>query len=130
MSTVASPLVRPAGEVSSVAELRKNDPATAVAMWKRRVGETPNRAAFRYHDGGGWRSMTYAEADAAAREIAAGLVARGVVPGDRVCLVSQTRLEWVLFDIGILLAGGVTVPITPRTPPSSASSSCAMPGRR
>ena len=35
----------------------------------------------------------------------------GVVPGDRVCLVSQTRLEWVLCDVGILLAGGVTVPI-------------------
>jgi long-chain acyl-CoA synthetase len=33
------------------------------------------------------------------------------VPGDRVCLLSQTRLEWVLCDIAILLAGGVTVPI-------------------
>ena len=46
-----------------------------------------------------------------AREIAAGLVARGVLPGDRICLVSQTRMEWVLCDLAILLAGGVTVPI-------------------
>ena len=50
--------------------------------------------------------MTFAEADAAAREIAAGLVAPGVVPGDRVCLLAQTRLEWVLCDVAILLAGG------------------------
>ncbi len=55
--------------------------------------------------------MSYAEADAAAREIAAGLVAGRRGPGDRVCLVAQTRLEWALCDVGILLAGGVTVPI-------------------
>ena len=60
---------------------------------------------------GGWRATTFREADAMAREIAAGLVARGVVPGDRICLVSQTRMEWVLCDVAILLAGGVTVPI-------------------
>ncbi len=55
--------------------------------------------------------MTFGEADAAAREIAAGLVATGLVPGDRVCLLAQTRLEWALCDVAILLAGGVTVPI-------------------
>jgi long-chain acyl-CoA synthetase len=111
VTTVSSPTRRPTSEVARLQAVRKDDPPTAVAMWKRRVGKTPNSAAFRYYEGGGWRSMTFAQADAAAREIAAGLVARGVVPGDRVCLLSQTRLEWVLFDIGILLAGGVTVPI-------------------
>ena len=39
------------------------------------------------------------------------------MPGDRVALVSQTRLEWVLADVGILLAGGVTVPIYPQSTP-------------
>jgi long-chain acyl-CoA synthetase len=92
-------------------DVRKNDPRNAVVMWKRRVAATPEQIAFRYHDGGGWRSMTFAAADAAAHEIAAGLVARGVVPGDRVCLLSQTRAEWVLCDVAVLLAGGVTVPI-------------------
>ena len=55
--------------------------------------------------------MTFGEAEVAAREIAAGLVAGGVVPGDRVCLLAQTRVEWALCDVAILLAGGVTVPI-------------------
>ena len=57
--------------------------------------------------------MTWKQADDAAREIAAGLVARGIVPGDRVCVLAQTSLEWILCDVGILFAGGVTVPIYP-----------------
>ena len=92
-------------------EVTANDPRTAIDMWKRRVAASPDAAAFRHHDGKGWRSKTFREADAMAREIAAGLVARGVLPGDRICLLSQTRMEWVVCDLAILLAGGVTVPI-------------------
>jgi long-chain acyl-CoA synthetase len=92
-------------------DLRKNEPRTAVEMWKRRVAKRPAAPAFRHFVGESWKTISYAEADAAAQEIAAGLVAAGVVPGDRVCLVAQTRLEWALCDVGILLAGGVTVPI-------------------
>jgi len=98
-------------DAAPVADLRKGEPRTAVEIWKRRVAATPDRHAFKRYLDGAWVPMTWGEADVAAREIAAGLVARGVVPGDRVCLLSQTRLEWVLCDIGILLAGGVTVPI-------------------
>ncbi|HXI59981.1 MAG TPA: AMP-binding protein, partial [Polyangia bacterium] len=94
-----------------LAELRKNEPKTAVEMWKRRVARSAGRPAFRHKEGNAWATMTWAEADAVAREIASGLVAQGVVPGDRICLLSQTRLEWVLCDLGILLAGAVTVPI-------------------
>jgi long-chain acyl-CoA synthetase len=101
----------PAAAPAAVADLRKDDPPTAVELWKRRLAATPEAVAFRYYDRDAWQGMTFREADVAAREIAAGLVARGVVPGDRVCLLSQTRLEWVLCDLGILLAGGVTVPI-------------------
>ncbi|MDP2291726.1 MAG: AMP-binding protein, partial [Actinomycetota bacterium] len=45
------------------------------------------------------------------RRLAKGLVAAGVVPGDRVALMSHTRFEWLLVDYAILHAGGVTVPI-------------------
>jgi len=92
-------------------DLRKDDPPTAVELWKRRVAASPDAVAFRYHDKDAWQGMTFREADGIAREIAAGLVARGVVPGDRICIVSQTRLEWVLCDIAIMLAGGIAVPI-------------------
>ncbi len=106
-----TPLAEPAPARTELAALRKDDPRTAVELWKRRLAASPDAVAFRYYDKDAWQGMTFREADASAREIAAGLVARGVVPGDRICIVSQTRLEWVLSDIAILLAGGVTVPI-------------------
>jgi long-chain acyl-CoA synthetase len=43
--------------------------------------------------------------------VAKGLIAKGIQPGDKVCLYSATRLEWTIFDIAIWTAGAVTVPI-------------------
>jgi long-chain acyl-CoA synthetase len=45
------------------------------------------------------------------RALAKGLIASGVAPGDRVVILSHTRLEWLLLDYAILAAGAVTVPI-------------------
>jgi long-chain acyl-CoA synthetase len=45
------------------------------------------------------------------RRLAKGLIASGVREGDRVVLMSHTRLEWLLTDYAILAAGAVTVPV-------------------
>jgi long-chain acyl-CoA synthetase len=37
----------------------------------------------------------------------------GIAAGDRVAILSQTRVAWVEADLGIVLAGAVTVPIYP-----------------
>ena len=84
---------------------------TVVDLWSRRVAASGGATAFKHKVGDTWQALTWAEADRAAREIAAGLVAAGLAPGETVCLLSQTRLEWMLCDIGVLLAGGVPVPI-------------------
>ncbi len=42
---------------------------------------------------------------------AAGLIRLGLNPGDRVCILSFNRLEWIVADLGIMTAGGVNVPI-------------------
>src|SRR5262249_16162865 len=41
---------------------------------------------------------------------AAGLVAAGVRPGDRVGLLAENRVEWLIADLGILTAAAVNVP--------------------
>ena len=40
----------------------------------------------------------------------ATLRARGIAPGDRVLLVSENRPEWLIADLAIMAAGGITVP--------------------
>ena len=55
--------------------------------------------------------VTYAELGTAVREIAGGLAALGVEPGDRVAILASTRPEWTLVDYGALAAGATVVPI-------------------
>ena len=45
------------------------------------------------------------------REIGLGLIALGIQPGERVCLLAKTRIEWTYCDFAIASAGGVAVPI-------------------
>jgi long-chain acyl-CoA synthetase len=90
--------------------------ATSVArMALDRVAATPDAEAFRYPGpgGSGWQSLTWAETGERVRAIAAGLLALGLRPEDRVGLISSTRVEWILADLGILCAGGATTTVYP-----------------
>jgi 1-acyl-sn-glycerol-3-phosphate acyltransferase len=58
-------------------------------------------------------AWTYAQLAAAAREVAAGLQAEGVAPGQSVAIMLPTSLEFFSSYFGILIAGAVPVPIYP-----------------
>jgi long-chain acyl-CoA synthetase len=47
------------------------------------------------------------------RDVSLGLAALGIAAGDRVAIISESRPEWLLADLAVLLAGAVTVPIYP-----------------
>jgi long-chain acyl-CoA synthetase len=95
------------------------EPATALDLWTHRVRQSGSASAFRFKQDGAWRDLSWTEADIAAREIGAGLVALGLGVADKVCILSQTRLEWVLTDLGCVLAGLVSVPIYPSSTPAT-----------
>jgi long-chain acyl-CoA synthetase len=88
--------------------------AALPASASERFGES---AAARYKDGEDWRELTYTEFGAAVQEVASGLVELGIEAGDRVCILSDTRLEWTLASYGISAAGAVVVPIYPTNSP-------------
>ncbi len=88
------------------------------------VAALPGRAAERFgdnvaarHKDGDWRELTYAQVGEAIDEVALGLIELGIEPGDRVCLLSDTRVEWTLASYGISAAAGVVVPIYPTNSP-------------
>jgi long-chain acyl-CoA synthetase len=73
--------------------------------------QDPGRAMFAVQAGGAWQPVTAAEFADRVRAVAAGLVASGIRPGDRVGLMAATSLEWVACDFAIWAAGAVTVPL-------------------
>jgi len=73
--------------------------------------------AARYRDGSEWRELSYAEVGKAIEELALGLVDLGVEPGDRVCILANTRVEWTLASYAISAAGAVIVPVYPTNSP-------------
>ena len=71
----------------------------------------PGRRVAAYRDGDDLVDVSARDFYGRCRMLAKGLIAAGVEPGDRVVLMSHTRLEWLLLDYAILAAGGVTVPV-------------------
>jgi long-chain acyl-CoA synthetase len=73
----------------------------------------PDTVGLKRKASGTWAPVTWREFASQVRELAAGFIAAGIAPGDRVALMSRTRYEWTLADLAILTAGGVTVPVYP-----------------
>ncbi|MBO0680529.1 long-chain fatty acid--CoA ligase [Mycolicibacterium sp. S2-37] len=73
--------------------------------------DDPDHVIFRRLVDGAWTDVTCAQAAAAVRSAALGLIGLGVQPGDRVAVLSATRYEWPIIDFAILAVGALTVPI-------------------
>src|SRR5262245_37955652 len=61
---------------------------------------------------GGDARLTYAEARTRVRRLAKGLYALGVRRGDKVALLMDNRVEWVVIDFAVTLLGATLVPIS------------------
>jgi long-chain acyl-CoA synthetase len=75
------------------------------------AAERYDGAALKYHDGEDWREMSYPDLGQTVRELARGLIALGIEPGERVAILSDTKAPWTIADFGALCAGAVVVPV-------------------
>jgi long-chain acyl-CoA synthetase len=82
-------------------------------MFFTRAAELGDRPRYRHHDERGWQEISWATAAERVRAIAAALIDDGVRPGERIALLSATRVEWMEIDLAILAAGAVTIPVYP-----------------
>ena len=62
-------------------------------------------------DGAPTETLTYAGLDVRARDLARLLVAKGVKPGDRVGFATRRDFDVIVAMLGVLMAGGVYVPL-------------------
>ena len=82
-------------------------PASVWQMFADSAGRTPQAEALVCAD----QRLTYADCDAAAARLAAGLAAQGIQPGERVLLFIDNRPEFVLTLLAVLRLGAIAVPV-------------------
>jgi len=93
--------------------------ATLPEMLEWHVSSHPQRPhVYLYGDSDEPETITYATLADGARAIAAGLQSRGLLPGQSVAIMLPTCRDYLFSFFGILLAGGVPVPIYPPLRPS------------
>src|SRR5438132_259828 len=88
--------------------------------------------AIRYKRDGAWHDVTSAQLAEIAQEIGLGLIDLGLQPGERICILANTRPEWSYADMAATSAGLVVVPIYQTNSPEeclwviSDSDACAI----
>jgi long-chain acyl-CoA synthetase len=86
---------------------------TIPAMFWNGVAKRGEQVWMRQKQLGIWRSWSWKQTGEAVREIAGGLMALGFQPHDTASILSNTVIEWVLADLAVLSAGGVSNGIYP-----------------
>jgi len=93
----------------------ENRPLIVGQQFMDRVKKSADREAFRFPVGEHWESITWKETGARVTRLAAGLVAIGIEPQQRVGIASGTRFEWILADLAVMCAGAATTTVYPST---------------
>ncbi|MBQ1073043.1 long-chain fatty acid--CoA ligase [Micromonospora sp. C31] len=101
-------------------------------MFLKRVAASPDRDAFAHPapDDSGPVWLNWEQMARRAKAVAAGLHGLGVGLEDPVAILANTRLEWVIADLGIMCAGGATTTVYPTTEPDDATYIVADSGSR
>ncbi|MET9517797.1 AMP-dependent synthetase/ligase [Streptomyces sp. NPDC002994] len=108
--------------MSDTQTLIENRPPSVATLFIERVAATPDGEAYRYpvpapagQGADAWKSLSWGQAAERVYAIAAGLIDLGVQPEERVALASNTRVEWILADLGVMCAGAATTTVYPST---------------
>ena len=105
-------------EVAERVRSSADEPRTLVDVFKAVARRHKRSDTLNYKRDGTWVAVSSDEMLARIRWIAAGLHSIGVNHGDRVAILSESRLEWTLADAGCIFAGAVDVPIYPTLAPA------------
>jgi long-chain acyl-CoA synthetase len=105
---------------------------TIAGLIPRAAAEHGESVAIRYKREGAWHDVTYTQLGETVQEIANGMIELGLQPGERICILGNTRPEWTYADMAATSAGLVVVPIYQTNSPEeclwviSDSEACAI----
>jgi long-chain acyl-CoA synthetase len=94
--------------------------------------EYAEQIAVRHKHDGVWQDVTYTQLADIVQQIGLGLIDIGIQPGERLCILANTRPEWSYVDMAATAAGAVVVPIYQTNSPEeclwviSDSDACAV----
>ncbi|CAM3995708.1 AMP-binding protein [Nocardiopsis gilva] len=82
------------------------------------TGTSPSEGGFAYKADNEWEYIAAHEFASGVTAVAQGLIATGIVPGNRVVLACGTRYEWALIAFAVWAVRGVLVPVHPACSPA------------
>jgi long-chain acyl-CoA synthetase len=85
-------------------------PQNLSVLFHQQADKFGPRPALRYRKNGLYQDITWDAYRARACAAGAALIDSGVKPGDRVGLLGENSVDWLMADMGILAAGAVNVP--------------------
>lgn len=84
---------------------------TLCTMHRSQSHRFGHRVALRYPQDGLFHDVCWTSYRRQADQAASGLIALGVNTGDRIAILSENRIEWLVADHAILSAGAADVPL-------------------
>jgi long-chain acyl-CoA synthetase len=87
------------------------NPANLPQLHRLQAERFGPRVALRYKRDGIYHDMTWADYREQVEACAAALIQAGIQPGDRVGLLAENRIEWLVADLAIMAAGAINVPM-------------------
>jgi long-chain acyl-CoA synthetase len=90
--------------------MAENRPENLVTMFFAQAERLKDRPFLWAKREDKYRPMDWTSVAEHVSALALGLQSIGLEPGDRVMLVAENRPEWLIADVAIMAAGGITVP--------------------
>ena len=88
-----------------------------IEMFRHQAGRLGPRTALRTKRYGLYSDLSWQEYEKLVNAATSAWLSLGIEPGDRVGILSENRVEWLVADLSILAAGAIDVPLhAPLTP--------------
>lgn len=85
---------------------------TLIELFETSVEKFPNNTLLMESVKGEYQKISFREVQQMVHEFAAGLLTLGVKEGDRIGLIAEGRVDWLVSELGMLYIGATNVPLS------------------